>query len=298
MSDTAPAAASTPAAAPSNEAGNTQPANADPAAQGTQSAEPKGSYEERLERLMSAQRQLEIDRRDLDVRLKKAEELEGRTKRYSGLDSKLSSENLDDLVDAIQELTGERFSDELLLAAATRLAARNEPQDPRKVAEEVFAQKERERLAKEEEEANKRKKDEEAKNQADYNRYVSKAKAALDGGKDGRFELCYTQGVDMDRFNALLVEMSEATGETPDPEVILDKIEAEHEARIAKAKKFARVNGQAAASGAEGPGSTVKITPAGAPLDDGPGDIVEKIRERNRKSLEQERNALALGSVR
>lgn len=297
MSDTAPAAAApaTPAAA----AG--QPTGTEPNGQAQPSAEPKVAYEERLERLMTAQRQIEIDRRDVDVRLKKAEELEGRTKRFSGLDQKVSSENLEDLVDAGLEMFGERFNDDLLLAMATRLAARKEPQDPRKVAEEVWEEKERKRVAQAEEEANKLKADEEAKNQVDYNRYVSKAKSALDAGKDDRFELCHTQGVDMARFNAILVELADATGESPEPEVILDRIEAELEAeltaKLTKSKKLARINGQPRTEGGA-PTPGVKITPAGAPLDDGPGDLVERIRERNRLSLEQERAARAIGSVR
>lgn len=304
MSDTsAPAASATPTA---TEGAAAPPAATDPSKPGEGAAPAEGEgqkpaandngYEARMERALIAQRQAETARKEADVKLKQAQDLEKKLQKYSGIDEKLTKGQF---VELAQELFGEKFSEALLMDMAVALAAKAEPKDPRDLVREELDRRDAEAKRKKDEDDAAAAAAKDAEDQKIYEDFVDKAKAALDAGAEERFNLCHTLGVDMERFDEVLDELIEKKGGTcPDVEEILDVLEGEHEARLAKQKKFVRGAGGAAPAAAKDPASGVTIVPRGPASDEQFDDPVEAARARNKKSLELELAQAALANAR
>jgi hypothetical protein len=268
MSDEAPTSAPAEGAA-----GTPAPAADAVAGAGTAPAQPAKSdadYEQRMAEVMTVDRQAKEAQRQADIKLKQAEDLVKSVGHLKGAHERLTKGELGDLVEVAQELYGDKLNEDLLLALAKRITEGKPPVDPEALFEQKWAQKEAEK-------AEQKRKDDEATRlareqaeDAEMNEYLGKSAAFLTSHKeDPRFELCHSLGVDVGHYAELLDAHIKEHKEIPEPEVLLAKIEAEHEAKLPPSRKAQRAADQA------GGVSFSPIVPRGhvpdpPPLDDDP----------------------------
>jgi hypothetical protein len=285
----APAAdpGATPAAAPAAEpAAGAAGAPAAPVVP----AKTDADYERRMEEVMAVDRQAKESQRQADIKLKQAEDLVKSVGHLKGAHERLTKGELNDLVEVAQDLYGDKLNEDLLMALAKRITEGKPPVDPETLFEQKWAQKEAEKAAQKAKDDDAARVAREQVEDAEWVDYRGKSAAFLVAHKDDpRFELCHSLGVDEARYAEALEAHIKEHKEIPDPEVLLLKIEAEHEAKLPPSRRAQRAADQQA-----GVVFSAPIVPRGhvsepPPLDDDPW------RARLMKQDQEERTKRALG---
>lgn len=296
--DTAPA---TPPASPGPAAPtSTTPTDAPPPAADAKPAASKAQldYERRMEEVLGVERAAKEAQRQADIKLKQAQDLESKLARYKTIQERLDKG--EQLEEVAFDIYGDRLNDDLLLGLATKLAEKQKATTPEEVFERKWAAKQLEQAEKEKEkadreEAEKRTLDEKAQAESDqqWNDYlVRSAKVLVERAAD--FPLCDSLGVNPLHFGAVVEKFVDDNKRLPEPGEVYTLLEAEHEAKLAKA-------GRSKKSAEKAPGlSIAPPKPMATPRGPEPApttwvDPVEEQRALLRAYDQEKRNQAALG---
>jgi hypothetical protein len=201
---------------------------------------------------------------------------------------RLTKGELDDLVEVAQELYGPKLNEDLLMALAKRITEGKPAVDPETLFEKKWAEKEAEKAAQKTKDDEAARLAREQAEDAELNTYLGKAATFLTEHKeDPRFELCHSLGVDAAHYAELLDAHIKEHKEIPDPEVILAKVEAEHEAKLPPSRKAQRAAEQASGV-AFSPIVPRGHVPNPPPLDDDPWRaklMAQDQEERTKRAL-------------
>ncbi len=241
----------------------------------------EAEYERRLEEVLAVDRATKESQRQVDIRLKKAQELEAK---YGGIEEKRAKK---EHVALARDMFGDDLNEDLLMELAGELAKAKEPKDPDKVFEERYAAKEAEKEAKAKAAADAKALEAKAAEDAELSSYLAKSGAALTE-KAADFPLCVALGVDSAHYAELRYKFIEEKNAVPEPADLFALVEAEHQARLDKTP-YRR------AAAAKDEGVTVHpIVPRGqAPAHFDTAE--DEVRAMLRKYDQEKRDSKALG---